>query len=92
MYYYEHILIDLTLHTRFDLNETIISGKEWLIIWFNKSSSLSSLHGLGESPVTASSIVVSLSIFFLVYLYLVFRTVDIYIRLNFKTYVLHCLK
>jgi hypothetical protein len=40
-------------------------------------SSLSSLHVLGESPVPASS-VVSLSIFFLVYLCLVFRMVNIY--------------
>jgi hypothetical protein len=40
-------------------------------------SSSSSLHGLGESPVPASSIM-SLSIFFLVYLCLVFRMVDIY--------------
>jgi hypothetical protein len=39
-------------------------------------SSSSSLHGLGESPVPASSIVVS--IFFLFYLCLVFRMVDIY--------------
>jgi hypothetical protein len=38
----------------------------------------SSLHGLGESPVPASSIVVCLSIVFLVYLCLVFRMVDIY--------------
>jgi hypothetical protein len=36
------------------------------------------LQGLGESPVPASSIVVSLSIVFLVYLCLVFRLVDIY--------------
>jgi hypothetical protein len=40
--------------------------------------SSSSLHGLGESPVPASSIVVSLSIVFLVFLCLVFRMVDIY--------------
>jgi hypothetical protein len=39
----------------------------------------SSLHGLGESPVPASSIVVSLSIFFFVYLFLVFWLVDIYV-------------
>jgi hypothetical protein len=39
--------------------------------------SWSLLHGLGESPVPASS-VVYLSIFFLVYLCLVFRIVDIY--------------
>jgi hypothetical protein len=38
----------------------------------------SSLHGLGESPVPASSIVVSLSIVFLVYLCLFFRMIDIY--------------
>jgi hypothetical protein len=42
-------------------------------------SSSSSLHGLGESPVPASSIVVSFSIFFLVYLFLVFWLVDIYV-------------
>jgi hypothetical protein len=40
--------------------------------------SSSSLSWLGESPVLASSIVVSLSIVFLVYLCLVFRMVDIY--------------
>jgi hypothetical protein len=45
----------------------------WQII-----SSSSSLHGLGESPVPSSSIIVSLSIVFLVYLCLVFRMVDIY--------------
>jgi hypothetical protein len=38
----------------------------------------SSLHVLGESPVPASSVVVSLPIFFLVYLCLVFPMVDIY--------------
>jgi hypothetical protein len=38
----------------------------------------SSLHGLGESPVLASSIVVPLSIVFLVYLCLIFWMVDIY--------------
>jgi hypothetical protein len=42
------------------------------------SSLSSSLHGLGESPLPASSIVESLSIFFLVYLRLHFRMVDIY--------------
>jgi hypothetical protein len=42
------------------------------------SSSSSSLHGLGESPFPASSIVVSLSIVFLVYLCLVSRMVDMY--------------
>jgi hypothetical protein len=42
-----------------------------------KHSSSSSLHGLGESPVPASSIV-SLSIVFLVYLCLVFQMVEIY--------------
>jgi hypothetical protein len=42
------------------------------------TSSSSSLHGLGESPVPASNVVVSLSIF-LVYLCLVFRMVDIYV-------------
>jgi hypothetical protein len=40
--------------------------------------SSSSPHGLGESRVPASSIVVSLSVVFLVYLCLVFRMVDIY--------------
>jgi hypothetical protein len=39
---------------------------------------LSSLHELGESPVPASSIVVSIFIVFLVYLCVVFRMVDIY--------------
>jgi hypothetical protein len=43
-----------------------------------KFTSSSSLHGLGESPVPASSTVVSLSIVFLVYLCFVFRMVDIY--------------
>jgi hypothetical protein len=47
--------------------------------WASSSSSSSSLHGLGESPVSASSIVVSLSIVFLVCLCLVFRMVDIYL-------------
>jgi hypothetical protein len=42
-------------------------------------SSSSSLYGLGESPVPASNIVVSLSVLFLIYLCLVFRMVDIYI-------------
>jgi hypothetical protein len=46
--------------------------------FFQSLSSSSSLHGLVESPIPASSIVVSLSIFFLVYLCLVFRMVDIY--------------
>jgi hypothetical protein len=41
-------------------------------------NSSSSLHGLGESPVPASSVVVTLYIFFLVYLCLIFRMVDIY--------------
>jgi hypothetical protein len=52
------------------------------MVFFSSSLSSSSpplLHGLGESPVLGSSIVVSLSIFFLVYLYLVFRMVDIYL-------------
>jgi len=44
------------------------------------SSSSSSLHGLGESPVTTSSIVVSPSIVLLVYLRFVFRVVDISLR------------
>jgi hypothetical protein len=39
--------------------------------------SSSSLHGLGESPVSVSSIVVSVSIVFLVYLCHVFQMVDI---------------
>jgi hypothetical protein len=47
------------------------------IIDHNVLSSSSSLHGLGESPVPACSIVVSLSIVFLVYLCLVFRMVVI---------------
>jgi hypothetical protein len=51
---------------------------------------LSSLHGLGESPVPASNIVVSLSVF-LIYLCLVFRMVDIYmpvvLHLNFIIFV-----
>jgi hypothetical protein len=44
----------------------------------NSSSSSSSLHGSGESLVPASSIVVYLSIFLVVYLCLVFRMVDIH--------------
>jgi hypothetical protein len=43
-----------------------------------RCSSSSSLHGLGESPVPASSMVVSLSIVFLVYLCLVFRMIYSY--------------
>jgi hypothetical protein len=39
---------------------------------------ISSLHWLRESSLPASSVIVSLSIFFLVYLCLVFRMVDIY--------------
>jgi hypothetical protein len=46
-------------------------------LYNDRLSSSSSLHGLGESPVLASSIVVSLSMVFLVHLYLVFRIVDI---------------
>jgi hypothetical protein len=50
-----------------------------LFAWYSSSSSSSSsLHGLGVSPVPASNVVVSLSIFFLVYLCLIFRMVDIY--------------
>jgi hypothetical protein len=45
---------------------------------FERSLASSSLHGLGESPVPASSVVVCLSIFFLVFLCLVFRIVHIY--------------
>jgi hypothetical protein len=41
-------------------------------------SSSSSLHGLGESSVSASSIVVSLFIAFFTYLCLVFQMADIY--------------
>jgi hypothetical protein len=41
-------------------------------------ASSSSIHGLGESSVPASSTVVSLSIIILVYLCLIFRMVDIY--------------
>jgi hypothetical protein len=47
----------------------------------------SSLHGLGESPVLASSTVVSLLVF-LVYLCLVFRMVDIYMPVVECGYVL----
>jgi hypothetical protein len=50
------------------------------MVFFSSLSSSSSpplLHGLGESPVLGSSMVVSLSIF-LVYLYLIFQMVDIY--------------
>jgi hypothetical protein len=43
-----------------------------------QSRSSLSLHELGESPVPASSIIVFISIIFLVYLYLVFRKVNIY--------------
>jgi hypothetical protein len=42
-------------------------------------SSSSSLHGLGEFPILAPSIVVSFSIVFLVYLCVVFRMDDTYL-------------
>jgi hypothetical protein len=48
------------------------------LFFFKFIQSSSSLHGLGESPVPAFSVVVSLSIFFLVYLCLFLRVVDIY--------------
>jgi hypothetical protein len=53
----------------------------------SSSSSSSSLHGLGESPLPASSIVLTLSISFLVYLCLVFRMVDIYMPVEQCGYV-----
>jgi hypothetical protein len=53
----------------------ILTSRESEIELYKPSSSF---HGSGESPVPASSIVVSLPIVFLVYLYLVFGIVDIY--------------
>jgi hypothetical protein len=53
----------------------------------SSSSSSSSLHGLGEYPLPASSIVLSLSISFLVYLCLVFRMVEIYMPVEQCGYV-----
>jgi hypothetical protein len=70
-----HLNEELFVTTLYDTlsNESLYIFKKG-----NISTSSSSRHGLGESPVPACSIVVSLSIVFFVYLCLVFRTVDIY--------------
>jgi hypothetical protein len=51
------------------------------------TSSSPSLHGLGESSVQTSSVVVSLSVFFFVYLCLVSQMVDIYMLVVECAYV-----
>jgi hypothetical protein len=55
---------------------TLVLKQESYSVIPQSSSSSSSFDGLGESPVPASNVVVSLSVSFLVYLRLVFWMVD----------------
>jgi hypothetical protein len=79
------ICMDRVLKCCSGLRICILLGND---VDITSSSSLSSsLHGLGESSVQTSSVVVSLSVFFFVYLFLVSQMVDIYMLVVECAYV-----